>query len=116
MTVGILQKAINEKAERRFQKDFEATIKLLEQSKILTRLKIQIAEKDSDSMKNLFGNAFGMFYSNSHWTKNGFLNTRTNFKKVREGIIDEYVKEETEHLLNSIEGVKDLLGELNYEQ
>ncbi len=111
MTIGILQKAIDKKAEDRFQEDFRKTIQLIEQSEILKRLKINTKIPDV-LQKPFFGNAYGMFYPNAHYLIKSFLCTHTNFNDVKQAIIDDYIEQETSALLDKVENIKDFLQEI----
>lgn len=98
-----LEKRIKEKAEKRFDAEYEKAIKLLNSNEILKKIKI-----GNFNLTSEYGHcpATDLFVR-----EKTLLIKETNFAKVKETLINKYEKEETDGLLDKISMLSEFFNE-----
>lgn len=94
MEINLLERRIRQKAEKRFNDLFQKTKEILRDNPILNQLKIGELSLISE---NGYCPKQDLFYDETE-----LLIKKTNFIKIKEEIIKEYEKEETDTILNKI--------------
>jgi hypothetical protein len=102
MEKTILEKRIIEKAEERFQKDYKKFVDFIIDNPIGKRLKI-IGLTDGDIYLSDFGCNYALF---NHKQNENSDKKNTNYDSVKEELIKEYIKLETDELLQKLENIK----------
>lgn len=106
MEKTILEKRIEERATELFNKEFSVLIKFLNDNKISRQLKITINEKEIPLCN--FGQNYGIFNSVMNQNKESAV---SNFEKVKESLIKEFIKSETDRVLSSLENINYLFNQ-----
>lgn len=101
MEMNILQKRIEEKAQRRINKEHSNALALLRSNPILVRLLITISEDTKLSMcsSNGYCPARDLFHNGLSIE---LLEKHTNYGKVCEELKTKYIEEETDNILNQL--------------
>ena|SRR3990167_219687 len=111
MEKTFLEKRITQKAEKRFEKEWDEFMKFNFNNSIGKRICIKQKDKDNeDDEINIF--AFGC----NHALLNGEQNRnkqseQTNYEEVKKELIEKFIEEETELLLNRMEELKYLMND-----
>lgn len=95
-----LEKRIEEKAREEFKKEWNGFVEQMYRNPIFKHITIKINEKDIPLAT--FGINFGVF--NQEQDKNP-RNNFLNFEEVKEKVIQEKIKKETDELLNRLSAV-----------
>ena len=98
-----LEKRIEQKASEKFNKDYDVFQEFMQSNNIAKRLYLNISETEDLPLYD-FGQNSGLFNGECDRNKNA---NKTNLKEVKEEIISEYIKTETEALLNKVAALKD---------
>lgn len=119
MERSVLETRIEQKAKARFEKEYDEFLKFCLNNKIARRLQIkntslnQTGLGDNDSPNVLTHNLPLFAMGDNYAILNGRINVidrykrLTNFEDVANGLVQEYIKEETENLLSKIDTLKD---------
>lgn len=97
MDKTFLEKRIRERAEEQFEKDYEHILNQIVHHPIFGKLKIKQEDKDIPIAN--FGCNYGYFNGDQ---ESNSRNKHTNFDQVKEKVIEEYIKEETDRILERI--------------
>jgi len=106
MKIEILQKRIEEKANERFDREWDKMLDLIYKNPIFSKIKII----KGDSKINLFEMHSSYSVFNKYQTE---YELKTNFEDVKKTILEQYVREETDSILSKL----DILSQyINQEQ
>ena len=98
MSKSILEKRIEEKAEKRVKQEYKDLIKYLNESKIAKYIKVTIGE-EKINLSN-FGSNFGLLNGDMSSQAN-----RTNIFEVIEQLEKDYIQQETDTLLENLKSI-----------
>lgn len=104
--INILQKRIEERAFERFNRDFNELAKVIAENPIGGRLKIC-----DNRLANMSGYAGGAILNRGHLDK--VSNEITNIVEVKDFLMKEYIKQETDAILRDISILNSFLGNEN---
>jgi hypothetical protein len=104
MDKSTIEKRILEKAEERFSNLKNDVFKKVRENELLGSLKIFI-DKDKKEYVRICGTG-GYCPGTDLFNTDKLLEEKTNFKEVKEEIIKEYVKEETDILLEKLDALR----------
>lgn len=105
MEKTIIEKRIEEKAKDRFEKDLINAEQILKNHPILSSLKIGELKLVSVNSCNYSKEFFNRCHTE-------LLEEKTNFNKIKENLIQKYIKEETDNLLAKLDNIKYLFDDL----
>lgn len=100
MDKTVLEKRIEERANERFEKEFKEFVNYVYLHPVGKRLTITIGDRNVPIVN--FGKNYGLF------NEDGLKNKRsenTNLQLVRDQLLEEYRKEETDDLLNKLDSI-----------
>ena len=100
MDKTMLEKRIEERAEKRFTDDLRSLINDIQKNPIGKSLTILINGKPVELADS--GINFGLINNNS--TKGKYV-LNTNLKEIKEKLVDEYKKEETDSILDKLTNI-----------
>lgn len=100
MDKTLLEKRIEERAEKRFKDDLRILINDIQKNPIGKSLTILINGKPVELADS--GINFGLINNNS--TKGNYV-LNTNLKEIKEKLVDEYKKEETDAILDKLTNI-----------
>jgi hypothetical protein len=100
MDKTLLEKRIEERAEKRFKDDLRILINDIQKNPIGKSLTILINGKPVELADS--GINFGLINNNS--TKGNYV-LNTNLKEIKEKLVDEYKKEETDSILDKLTNI-----------
>lgn len=100
MDKTMLEKRIEERAEKRFTDDLRSLINDIQKNPIGKSLTILINGKPVELADS--GINFGLINNNS--TKGNYV-LNTNLKEIKEKLVDEYKKEETDSILDKLTNI-----------
>ena len=100
MDKTMLEKRIEERAEKRFTDDLRSLINDIQKNPIGKSLKILINGDPIELADS--GINFGIINNNS--TKGNYV-LNTNLKEIKEKLVDEYKKEETDSILDKLTNI-----------
>lgn len=104
MEKSILEKRIHEKAVERFGKDIAKFIDFVDKSK-LRGFELEVKGGESRIPFADWGCNWGIINTEPYESHEEWLKNHTNFYELREKIIKEYEKEETDKILGKLENL-----------
>lgn len=100
MEKTILEKRIEERAHERFNKDLKTLVDLIHHHPIGGQLTVTIGDRNIPIAN--FGQNYGLLNGRGIHNQNS---EHTNLAIVKENLIEKYKKEETDEILNKLDGL-----------
>ncbi|MDR2207146.1 MAG: hypothetical protein LBE36_13440 [Flavobacteriaceae bacterium] len=106
MKKTVLEKAIELRAEKRFNNEYENLIKICNSNEILKKLRIKIQENEIGIISGYSNNKlFGDF------APLDFCNKNTNYLEIKSKMIEEFIREETKNVLDKLDNISYLFNQ-----
>lgn len=111
--INIIQKRIESKAKQRFEADIKQFTDAVSKTNIGKKLRIKVSGTVMYSLVNQHGIAGGTFFNSREETECAHINT--NFLEIKKELINKYIEEESDNLIEKIGLLKEYIGELYHE-
>ncbi len=106
--MNYLEQQINKKAESRFDKDLSDLVKAISNNPIGRKLQLKIEGSEKQiTFVNHYGTTGGTLFNTGYATDHG--KALTNIESIKESLIEEYIKDESNAILEKLALLKEYL-------
>jgi hypothetical protein len=111
-TINLLEQRIQQKAKERFEKEFSDFTQLISSNPIGQKLQITVNKSEGVMMSLVcsYGTTGATFFNRRFENITEYGNNLTNIQAIREILIAQFIKEETDTLLTKLDVLRDFLN------